>query len=171
MNAWERIVATVLSEFSDLPDVETLTQLVVRLLIAAVLGGMLGLQREQQGKEAGVRTHMLVALGSALFVLVPLQAGSDSDGLSRVMQGVIAGVGFLCAGTILKVTGPGEDQVRGLTTAAGIWLTAAIGIAVGLGREMTGVLSTLLALGIFALEGPVRRMVGKPNERGTGERS
>jgi putative Mg2+ transporter-C (MgtC) family protein len=162
MTAWERVAGTVVSEFSDLPDLEALTQVVLRLLIAAVLGGMLGLQREHQGKAAGVRTHMLVALGSALFVLVPLQAGGDSSDLSRVVQGVVAGVGFLCAGTILKVTGGGEDHVRGLTTAAGIWLTAAIGIAVGLGREMTGVLSTLLALAIFALEGPIRRMLGKP---------
>ena len=170
MNTWDRIAATVVSEFSDLPDVEALTQVVLRLLIAALLGGLLGLQREHQGKEAGVRTHMLVALGSALFVLVPLQAGSHSDDLSRIIQGLIAGVGFLCAGTILKVTGEGEaDQVRGLTTAAGIWLTAAIGIAVGLGREMTGVVSTLLALAILALEGPVRRTVGKPRRRAPGD--
>jgi putative Mg2+ transporter-C (MgtC) family protein len=162
MGAWERILATLQSEFSDLPDLEAATQITVRMLLAAFLGGLLGLQREHQGKEAGVRTHMLVALGSALFVLVPLQAGSDAADLSRVIQGVIAGVGFLCAGTILKVTGAGDDQVRGLTTAAGIWLTAAIGIAVGLGREMTAVLSTLLALGIFALEGPVRKLVRKP---------
>jgi putative Mg2+ transporter-C (MgtC) family protein len=164
MGAWERIFATLQSEFSDLPDLEAATQVTVRMLLAAFLGGLLGLQREHQGKEAGVRTHMLVALGSALFVLVPLQAGSDASDLSRVIQGVIAGVGFLCAGTILKVTAAGDDQVRGLTTAAGIWLTAAIGIAVGLGREMTAVLSTLLALGIFALEGPVRKLIRKPGD-------
>lgn len=170
MDAWDRIATTLLAEFSDLPDLESVTQVVVRLFVAALLGGLLGWQREQHGKEAGVRTHMLVALGSALFVLVPLQAGTDSDGLSRVMQGVVAGVGFLCAGTILKVTGPGEDQVRGLTTAAGIWLTAAIGIAAGLGREMTALLSTLLALGIFALEGPVRKLVPKPGRGDPGSR-
>ncbi len=166
MNVWERIAATLAAEFSDLPDVETITQVVSRLILAAVLGGLLGLQREHQGKEAGIRTHMLVALGSAMFVLVPLQAGSDASDLSRVIQGVVAGVGFLCAGTILKVSGSGEDQVRGLTTAAGIWLTAAIGIAIGLGREMTGVLSTLLALGILAMEGPLRRLLGKRDRTG-----
>jgi putative Mg2+ transporter-C (MgtC) family protein len=122
------------------------------------LGGLLGLQREQHGKEAGVRTHMLVALGSALFVLVPLQAGADPQDVSRVIQGVIAGVGFLCAGSIIRT---GEDHIRGLTTAAGIWLTAAIGVAVGLGRETTAVVSTLLALGILALEGPIGRLLGK----------
>jgi putative Mg2+ transporter-C (MgtC) family protein len=159
MNAWDRIAATLASEFSDVADLESFTRVVLRLLIAAVLGGLLGLQREQHGKEAGVRTHMLVALGSALFVLVPLQAGTTPEDLSRVIQGVIAGVGFLCAGTIIRVTG--EDHIRGLTTAAGIWLTAAIGIAVGLGRETTAVLSTFLALGILALEGPIRRLLGK----------
>jgi putative Mg2+ transporter-C (MgtC) family protein len=117
------------------------------------------LQREWHGKEAGVRTHMLVAMGSALFVLVPLQAGSDSSDMSRVIQGVVAGVGFLCAGTILKRSG--GDEVKGLTTAAGIWLTAAIGLAVGLGRETTAVLSTLLALAILGLEGPVRRLASR----------
>jgi putative Mg2+ transporter-C (MgtC) family protein len=159
MDAWDRISSTLASEFSDVADLETVVRVVLRLLLAALLGGLLGLQREHQGKDAGVRTHMLVALGSALFVLVPLQAGSEPDDLSRVIQGVIAGVGFLCAGTILRITG--EDQVRGLTTAAGIWLTAAIGIAVGLGRETTAVLSTLLAFGILSMEGPIRRILGK----------
>jgi putative Mg2+ transporter-C (MgtC) family protein len=158
MSAWDRIAATLASEFSDVVDLESFVRVVLRLLIAALLGGLLGFQREQHGKEAGVRTHMLVALGSALFVLVPLQAGSGPEDISRVIQGVVAGVGFLCAGTILKVS---EDQVRGLTTAAGIWLTAAIGIAVGLGRETTAVLSTFLALGILALEGPIRGLLGK----------
>jgi putative Mg2+ transporter-C (MgtC) family protein len=133
MSAWDRIAATLVSEFSDVADLETVVRVVLRLLLAALLGGLLGLQREQHGKEAGVRTHMLVALGAALFVLVPLEAGSGVADTSRVIQGVIAGVGFLCAGTILRITG--EDQVRGLTTAAGIWLTAAIGIAVGWGAK------------------------------------
>jgi putative Mg2+ transporter-C (MgtC) family protein len=169
MNAWDRISATVVSEFSDLPDLEALTRVVMRLLIAALLGGMLGLQREYHGKEAGVRTHMLVAIGSALFVLVPLQAGADTADLSRVIQGVVAGVGFLCAGTILKISGSGDEQVRGLTTAAGIWLTAAIGIAVGLGREMTGVLCTVLALAVLALEGPIRRIAGRRRQSELGD--
>jgi putative Mg2+ transporter-C (MgtC) family protein len=167
MTGWERVATTIVTEFSDLPDIETATQVVVRLVLAALLGGLLGWQREQQGKDAGVRTHMLVALGAALFVLVPFQAGADSADQSRVIQGVIAGVGFLCAGTILKVSiaGEGEDQVRGLTTAAGIWLTAAIGIAVGLGREMTGLLSTVLALSILALEAPIRRLAGRARRK------
>ncbi|HPU11701.1 MAG TPA: MgtC/SapB family protein, partial [Ottowia sp.] len=101
---------------------------------------------------AGVRTHMLVAMGSALFVLLPSQMGMDIADLSRVVQGVVAGVGFLCAGTILKHNAAGGDEhVQGLTTAAGLWLTAAIGMACGLGREVTAIMSALLALAVFAL--------------------
>ncbi|MBV7542746.1 MgtC/SapB family protein [Acidovorax sp. sic0104] len=141
---WHEITTTVASEFSDVTDVGQATRIVVRLTVAAVLGGLLGWEREHAGKAAGVRTHMLVSMGAALFVLVAQQAGIEPADNSRVLQGIIAGVGFLGAGTILK--GDAESQVKGLTTAAGIWLTAAIGVAAGLGRETTAVLSTLLAL-------------------------
>ncbi|MHB1121476.1 MAG: MgtC/SapB family protein [Ramlibacter sp.] len=155
---WDVVLATIAKEFSDVGDAEQFTRLAVRLLVAAILGGILGLQRERHGKAAGVRTHMLVALGAALFVLVPQQWGMDEADLSRVIQGVVAGVGFLCAGSILK---SGDDHVRGLTTAAGIWLTAAMGVAAGLGREMTAALSALLALAILSMEGPLRRLAGR----------
>lgn len=154
--AWDTIRTTIASEFSDLADLEQLTRMLVRLLLAAILGGILGLQRERQGKDAGIRTHMLVAASSALIVLVPIQMGMQHEALSRVLQGLLAGVGFLCAGSILKLQD--EEQVRGLTTAAGIWMTTAIGIAAGLGREMTAVLATLLVLAILALERPLRRL-------------
>jgi putative Mg2+ transporter-C (MgtC) family protein len=150
------ILDTLVGEFSDLGDVAQVTQLVLRLLIASLLGGLLGLQRERQGKPAGVRTHMLVAASSALIVLVPLQMGMDEDALSRVIQGLLAGIGFVCAGAILKLER--EEQVHGLTTAAGVWMTSSIGVAAGLGREMTAVVSALLVLGILSLEGPVRRL-------------
>jgi putative Mg2+ transporter-C (MgtC) family protein len=140
---WNRIVDTVVAEFSDATDVEQITRILTRLLLAAVLGGVLGYEREHQGKAAGIRTHMLVAMGAALFVLVPQQAGMMVADLSRVIQGVVAGIGFLGAGAIIKNR---DDDVRGLTTAAGVWMTAAIGIACGLGRESTALLSTLLAL-------------------------
>lgn len=146
---WQEIWNTVLSEFSDIPDATQVTRITLRLLVAAALGGLLGYQREQQGKSAGVRTHMLVAIGAALFVLIPQQAGASSADLSRVLQGLIAGVGFLGAGAIIM--GTKQVETRGLTTAAGIWLTAAIGIAAGMGREMTAVLSTLLALFILSV--------------------
>jgi putative Mg2+ transporter-C (MgtC) family protein len=144
---WQHITATIASEFSDATDAEQATRIVVRMGVAALLGGLLGWEREHAGKAAGVRTHMLVSMGAALFVLVAQQAGIAPADNSRVLQGVIAGVGFLCAGTILK--GDAEHQVTGLTTAAGLWLTAAIGVSAGLGREVTAVLSTALALAVL----------------------
>lgn len=161
MNAWDRIAGVIASEFSDIHDLEQLTRMALRLLLAALLGALLGIEREHAGKAAGVRTHMLVAMGGALFVLAPLHSGMEMDDLSRVIQGVVAGVGFLCAGTILKARGEGE--VQGLTTAAGLWMTAAIGVAAGMGREATAVLSALLAFAVLALEGPVRRLI-RPRE-------
>ena len=148
-SVWGQIGMAVAAEFSDLPDVAEFTRVVLRLLLAALLGGLLGMEREHKGKAAGVRTHMLVAMGAALFVLLASQGGMEDAELSRVLQGVIAGIGFLGAGTILKAER--EEKVYGLTTAAGIWLTAAIGVAAGLGRESTAVLSTVLVLGVLAL--------------------
>jgi putative Mg2+ transporter-C (MgtC) family protein len=162
MSAWDEILSTVVDEFSDLGDVRQVTQLVVRLVLAAILGGVLGMQRERQGKAAGVRTHMLVSATSALIVVVSLQSGMGEDALARVLQGLLAGVGFVCAGAILKLER--EDQVHGLTTAAGVWMTAAIGIAAGLGREMTAAFSTVLVLGILSMEGPIKRLVLKGKE-------
>lgn len=153
---WNRIVETVVAEFSDIADVEQTTRILIRLLLAAVLGGVLGYEREQQGKAAGIRTHMLVAMGSALFVLVPQQGGMAVADLSRVIQGIVTGIGFLGAGAIIKHRS--EADVQGLTTAAGVWMTAAIGIACGLGRESTALLSTLLALIVLAV---VPRLVGR----------
>lgn len=145
----QEILDTLRSEFSDTADAGYVTRILVRLLMAAFLGGLLGFQRERMGKAAGVRTHMLVSMGSALFVLVPEQGGMAVADLSRVIQGVVAGIGFLGAGAILK--NKSEASIRGLTTAAGVWMTAAIGIACGLGRETTAAVSTLLALGVLAL--------------------
>lgn len=146
-SVWQQISDTFVAEFSDLKDVSEITTLVIRLLMAALLGGILGFEREQRGKAAGIKTHMLVAIGSALFVLIPQQAGLSEEELSRVMQGIIAGIGFLGAGAILK--GHDEKDLKGLTTAAGIWLTAAIGVAAGLGRESSAILCTALALVIL----------------------
>lgn len=146
---WQEIWNTVLSEFSDVPDAEQVTRITLRLLVAATLGGLLGYEREQQGKSAGVRTHMMVAIGAALFALIPQQAGASSADSSRILQGLIAGVGFLGTGAIIM--GNREVETRGLTTAASIWVTAAIGVAAGMGRETTAVLSTLIALLILSV--------------------
>jgi putative Mg2+ transporter-C (MgtC) family protein len=145
---WHEVWHSVQADFADLPGLAAVTQLVLRMLLAALLGGLLGFQRERAGRAAGLRTHMLVALGSAFFVLVPLQAGMPLADLSRVLQGLIAGIGFLIAGTILKQRD--EEHIQGLTTAAGLWLTAAVGVAAGLGREASAILATGLAFLILA---------------------
>jgi len=146
---WHDIYQTVVAEFSDLPTAVEFTRVILRLAIAAILGALLGLERQHSGKAAGVRTHMLVAVGAAIFVLVPQQMQMSDEDVSRVIQGIITGVGFLGAGTILKSAS--EETVKGLTTAAGVWLTAAVGIAAGLGREGSAVLSALLAFVILHL--------------------
>jgi len=148
---WNEVLGALQDEFADITDLEQLTKVTARLLIAALLGGILGFEREHKGKAAGVRTHMLVSIGAALFVLVPQMAGSEADALSRVVQGIVAGIGFLGAGTILKGNRLDTHDVKGLTTAAGLWMTAAIGIAAGMGREATAVLSTVLAWSVLAL--------------------
>ena len=146
---WDEVWDTVREEFTDIGDGAGIVRIVVRLLVAVALGGVLGWERESVGAPAGLRTHMLVSLGSALFVLIPLQAGMRFEDLSRVLQGITAGIGFLGAGAILKQTA--RNDVRGLTTAASIWLTAALGVAAGMGREATALLSTLFALVILAI--------------------
>jgi putative Mg2+ transporter-C (MgtC) family protein len=146
---WDDVWGTVREEFTDIGDGAGIVRIVLRLLVAVVLGGVLGWERESVGAPAGLRTHMLVSLGSALFVLIPLQAGMKMEDLSRVLQGVTAGIGFLGAGAILKQRD--RNDVRGLTTAASIWLTAALGVAAGMGREATALLSTLFALVILAM--------------------
>ena len=150
MPGWpEQVLETIREEFSYLPDVAQVTRVTLRLLIAAILGGVLGYEREKKGKAAGVRTHILVALGAALFVLIPQQAKVTDADLTRVIQGLVAGVGFLGAGAIIRIGDQGE--VKGLTTAAGIWLTAAIGMAAGMGREATAMLCSALALTVLSL--------------------
>jgi putative Mg2+ transporter-C (MgtC) family protein len=128
--------------FLALPDANHVARVVVRLAVAVVLGGVIGFEREREGKWAGIRTHMLVALGAALIVLAPLEAGMASADISRVIQGLVTGIGFLGGGTILKLGD--ERQVRGLTSAASIWLTSAVGLAVGLGMLWPALFGTVL---------------------------
>lgn len=123
------------------PAVTHMADVALRLAGAAVLGGVMGLEREWLQKPAGLRTHMLVALGSAMFVLAPREVGMDGADLSRVMQGVATGVGFIGAGTILKVAS--ARRIEGLTTAASLWLAAAVGLAVGAGRGGPPVVSAV----------------------------
>ncbi|WP_322103269.1 MgtC/SapB family protein [Paraburkholderia sp. J41] len=145
---WNQVWLTVQSEFADLSEAANLTQLFIRLVVALVLGGVLGFEREMAGRDAGMRTHMMVSVGSALFVLVPLQAGFSQDNLSRVLQGLVSGIGFLGAGAIMKLSA--EREVRGLTTAASLWVAAGIGMAAGMGRESTAIFSLAIALLILS---------------------
>jgi putative Mg2+ transporter-C (MgtC) family protein len=133
-----------------LPDGPQMARVVIRVIVAALLGALLGWERERAGKAAGLRTHMLVALGAALFVLFPAESGMDIADLSRVIQGVATGIGFIGAGTILKR--PESEHVEGLTTAASIWLTGAIGMSVGAGQLWLSALCAVTAWVIlFAL--------------------
>lgn len=141
---WEALTQDV----GDTVDLARLVHVALRLFAAAVLGGILGYQRESVGKDAGMRTYMLVTVGAAFFVIVPQLEGMKHDAMSRVLQGIVAGIGFLGAGAILKLSG--EKEVLGLTTAAGIWLAAAIGVAAGFGRIGTALLGTVLAYGILS---------------------
>lgn len=140
---------------SGLPDRNELAHVVVRLLAAVLLGAIVGWQRERAGKAAGFRTHILVALGTTLFVLAASASGMSSDGVSRVVQGISTGIGFIGAGAILKLSATRE--IQGLTTAAGIWMTAAIGVTVGLGGLGLALLGTVLTWIILASIGLLER--------------
>ena len=129
---------------------EHLLRVISRLALATVLSALVGFERQKRGRAAGLRTHMLVGIGSALFTLIPLEvAGADANTVSQIVRGIASGIGFLGAGAILKSTD--SAQIRGLTTAAGIWMTAAIGVACGAGWVVPAVLGALLALIILAL--------------------
>jgi putative Mg2+ transporter-C (MgtC) family protein len=132
-----------------LPDAAHLFATAGRLLAATVLGGLIGFQRERVHSAAGLRTHILVALGAALFVLAGREAGFSTADNSRVVQGIVAGVGFLGAGTILKLADRGE--VHGLTTAATIWVTAAVGVAASTGPLWVPAFAAVLTWAVLAL--------------------
>lgn len=158
----QEVWTTIVSEFSDLPDLATITRVTVRLVLAAVLGGALGYERERRAKSAGVRTHMLVAVGSALFVIGPLQSGVLLEDLSRVLQGIVQGIGFLGAGAI--IVDQARQKAHGLTTAANIWATAGIGMLAGLGLEATAVLSAAIMLIILAVIPYIIPSVSEPGD-------
>ena len=137
------------NEIFDLPEWTQLIRVSARLLIAAVLGGWIGFERQRERKAAGLRTHILVAMGAALFAIAPLQAGMTISDAGRVFQGIATGIGFIGAGTILKLTE--QQEIKGLTTAAGLWLTAAIGMAVGSGLLWIPILATFFAFVILSV--------------------
>lgn len=134
---WQELTA-------GLDDFGQVERVLLRIITAAALGAILGFEREKAGKPAGFRTHIIVSLGTAIVVLACAGARMDMDGLSRVIQGIVTGIGFIGAGSILKLSE--ERDIQGLTTAAGLWMTAAIGIACGLGTLGLAIISTALTL-------------------------
>lgn len=138
-----------LQELSNgLPDMARMTRLLIRMGVAMALGAVIGAQREFMGKPAGLRTHILVAMGCALFIIAATEYGMSASDVSRVIQGLTAGIGFLGAGAILKLSA--SREIKGLTTAAGIWTTAAIGVTVGLGLLGLALLSVVLIWFVLA---------------------
>ena len=138
----------------------------LRLGAAILVGGTIGLNRDLRGKPAGVRTHALVALGSALATSVLEGEGKDPAAVSRVIQGIITGIGFLGAGVILHPEG--GSVVRGLTTAASIWVVATLGIACGVGQWVLAGAGTGFTLAVLVLGGPLERLVHRIRQRGAG---
>ena len=121
------------------------TEIFLRLVLSVVFGGLIGLEREIVHRPAGVRTHMLVCLGSALFILVTIQTLPEEA--AKIVAGIATGVGFLGAGTIFKA----KTEVHGLTTAASIWAVAAVGLAVGLGYYLMTIIAVVLVLIVLQL--------------------
>lgn len=129
-----------------------------RIGAAALVGGMLGLERELNGHFAGLRTHMMVAIGCAVFVVSGLAVvNGQSESMTRVIQGIVTGVGFLGAGTILKLDE--ERKIKGLTTASSIWLAAALGTLAGLAEYVPAVAATAIAIVVLAVLRPLERVL------------
>jgi putative Mg2+ transporter-C (MgtC) family protein len=149
---WEELAA-------GFSGAEGMARLTLRLIVAMIFGAVIGIQRERAGKPAGLRTHMLVSAGAAVFVMAGGEFGMNPDSVSRVIQGLITGIGFLGAGAILK--NYDKREVEGLTTAAGIWMTAALGVAVGLGRFGLALVATLLAWMTLSLARQLEHMLNK----------
>lgn len=134
---WQELTA-------GLADFGQLERVLLRVIAATLLGAMVGFEREKAGKPAGFRTHILVCLGTAIVVLACAGSRMDMDGLSRVIQGIVTGIGFIGAGSILKISE--QRDIQGLTTAAGLWMTAAIGVACGLGTIGLALIATGMTL-------------------------
>ncbi len=127
-------------------------ELIVKLILVIVLGGLIGLEREKSHKPAGMRTHMLVALGSCLFTVSSINYGLDAG---RIAAGIVTGIGFIGAGTIIGAKG----QIKGITTAASLWTTAAIGLLIGMGEYFVSLVATCLILLILLLDYLVKKWI------------
>src|ERR1044071_1713018 len=146
-----------------LPDRRQLAFVLIRVIAATLFGAIVGLQRERAHKPAGLRTHMLVCLGTSVIVLAGSGAGMSTDGLSRVIQGIVTGIGFVGAGSILKLSE--QREIKGLTTAAGLWMTAAIGVAGGLGSLGVALIGTAMTLFVLSLIGAIESRLEHRHEK------
>ena len=135
----------------SIPDLTDLVRILGRLTVALLIGAAVGWQRESAHKGLGMRTHMLVALGTALLLVSASDAGMTNSDLARVVQGIITGVGFLGGGAILKLTH--EHEIRGLTTAASVWLTAGASAAAGLGQIAAALIGLAMGLAVLGVVG------------------
>ncbi len=139
--------------FSPVPDVE----LVIRILLAVGLGGLIGTEREAHDRPAGLRTHILVCVGATLFTIVSISFTGAGIDPTRVAAGIVTGIGFLAAGAIFKA----ENHVHGLTTAADIWVIAAIGLAIGIGYYSAAILSAIVVFLIIVAGRKIKERLGK----------
>jgi len=128
-------------------------EMILRLLLAVALGAIIGYQRERAGKAAGLRTHVLIWVGAALFTVASLYGFGAAADPSRIAAGIVAGIGFIGAGAIMR---RGEGVVEGLTTAATIWAVAAVGIAAGAGLYLVSAVTTIVISIVLLLPHPIR---------------
>jgi len=154
---------------NSIPDLADLVRIFGRLTVALIIGAAVGLQRSITHKPAGIRTHMLVALGTALLLVTASDAGLSNSDLSRIVQGIITGIGFLGGGAILKLTQ--EHEIHGLTSAAGIWLTAGASAAAGLGQITAALIGLAMGLVVLRVVGQAEKQQAQspPGKRGASE--
>jgi putative Mg2+ transporter-C (MgtC) family protein len=140
-----------------------------RIGVAMILGGVIGFEREWHGHWAGLRTHMMVAIGCSIFVIAGLGvAGPERQAVTRVIQGIASGIGFLGAGTILKLDQ--KKEIKGLTTASSIWLAAALGTAAGLAEFALATAAAVISVFVLGVLGPVEKYFERRHGlHGTGQ--
>ena len=131
------------------------SELIQRLLLAAAIGGLIGAERELRRKSAGFRTNILIALGAAIFTICSMTLGGGVGDPTRISAQIVTGIGFLGAGTILR----NRDGVHGLTTAAIVWVNAALGVAAGGGQYRLAIIAAAITLSVLLVMGPIEAAI------------
>jgi putative Mg2+ transporter-C (MgtC) family protein len=137
------------------------SELVRRIALAAVLGGLLGAERELRHKSAGFRTNILIAIGSALFTILSIGSASSGADPARISAQIVTGIGFLGAGTIIRT----RSGVHGLTTAATVWVNAGLGMAAGTGAYHLAIIGALTTLAVLFILSPIERSLERRSGR------